>query len=86
MQIEDQMDKHRAAMKPVQINALDRAIAAAKARLSGETNADRYARQIAEGGDLDQIATEMDRDETLSDGDVETLFGMIEQQRAVALP
>jgi hypothetical protein len=88
--IEDQMDKHRASLKPKQIEVLNRAIREAKARLNGDDQlsaADRHMEMITAGEtDLDEIAARIDADGTLSDGDVQALFTALDNKRSLALP
>jgi hypothetical protein len=88
--IEDQMDKHRASLKPKQIEVLNRAIREAKSRLNGDDQlsaADRYMEMITAGEtDLDEIAARLDADNTLSDGDVQALFTALDNKRSLALP
>lgn len=86
--IEDQMDRHRASMKPAHITALNRAIKEAKDRLSdaGKSKADVYAARIEDVGDLDAIAADLDRETGLTEFELETLFGMLERKQAEALP
>ncbi len=86
--VEDLLDTHRMSLKPPQIEALNQAIAKAKARINGKgtSRADRYAERIEAGEDLDQIAAEMDNDSALSDGEASYLFRLIYNRQSGDLP
>ncbi len=86
--IEDGMDKVRAQLKPNHIEALNKALSEAKARINGIalSNSDRYAEEIGNGRDIEEIRAQIDQDETLTDGEVETLYQMIEKRQAMELP